>query len=614
MQATARGRAPAQLNKREATMSDAEAKDTIARPATEPTDGEPAGATTGFTRREALKLSGLTLGGLAVSGTLAGLAPAACQSCCDDAPQCDDDCCDDDPTGCSWTSTAKARRYSYFDRLRKFAPVANTASTIQPLDANAMRITLMGTAVPPRNLAQRMVSVFVEVGWQTYTDDYGREVGVPLDQFIFDCGTGSSGSYNSMNVGYGRMNKVFVTHLHADHTGDLDHVYCFGPSGDRKSPLWVWGPGPSGVRNPAYVEGGTAPEYYDDGTAAFCSHLRDAYRWHTESFSFQYTAYPGYPDSALACDDPRNFGFATDPDDRGRVQPPAGPAGQYGDDAEGDAYALMPVEIPFDWSADWSVQTPEPIIVYDNASAGVRISAYPVIHARKGAVSYKLEWTNPNGDTLSMIFTGDTKPERLTVEQAANNGVGIDVLIHEMGVPPEVWAMKAGGFPPGQVPDQAVCLAKRVQNSSHTPQGAFGYLLSRISPFPGLTVATHFPTADDTVQCAMKSLKEHLPKVYQGERPTAPSDAPRVTFAMDLMVITVDGNRRIREQRGDIDPFGYQPTVQNQRPADRQSVPKYHCPEATDGNGGDPLAQINTSTTIWPCDEYGDCNYRDDGY
>lgn len=29
-----------------------------------------------------------------------------------------------------------------------------------------MRITLMGTAVPPRNLAQRMVSVFVEVGWK----------------------------------------------------------------------------------------------------------------------------------------------------------------------------------------------------------------------------------------------------------------------------------------------------------------------------------------------------------------------------------------------------------------------------------------------------------------
>jgi ribonuclease Z len=211
-----------------------------------------------------------------------------------------------------------------------------------------------------------------------------------------------------------------------------------------------------------------------------------------------------------------------------------------------------------------------------------------------------------------MIFTGDTKPERLTKEQASNSGAPIDVLIHEMGVPPEVWAMKMGrGTDPRQVSDAQFCEVKKIQSSSHTTQGAFGYLLSQISPYPRLTVATHFPTADDTVQCAMKSLKEHLPKVYQGERPNPTSDAPRVTFAFDLMVITVSPDR-ILEQRGVIDLFGYQAGLLNP-PAAQQATPKYHCSGATGADAGDPLQQINSSTTLWPCGN-GTCQYRTDGY
>lgn len=583
----------------------------------------------GLTRREALKLSGLTLGGVALGGVIAGLAPASavaenpCEpgdDCCADDPRCDGDCCDEPGLGCDWTSTARAQRYTYFERLSQFqpfVPATTRASTVQRLDPNSMRITLMGTAVPPRNLSQRMVSVFVEVGWD-------EAAGLPVDNFVFDCGTGSSGSYNSMNVGFGRMNKIFLTHLHADHMGDLAHIYCFGPSVDRWSPLWVWGGGDSGVQNPNWqATPGAPPQYYADGTAAFCAHLRDACRWHSESFSFQPTAYVNYPNAAPDSDDPRNFGFAADPNDTTRVQPPAGPAGQYGDDAPNDGYAIMPVEIPFAWGSDWTNSSPPPVICYDNQKTHARITAYPVIHTRQGAVGYKLEWTNPNGQTLRMIFTGDTKPERLTLEQAVDNGPGVppgvDVLIHEMGLAPEVWAMKVGGYPPGQVPVAATCGAKKVQNSAHTPQGAFGYLLSELSPLPGLTVATHFPTADDTVACAMKSLQGHMPKAYQGERPNPPADAPRVTFAADLMVITVSvdpttGKRRILEQRGVINPFGFQATAQRRQPAANQLVPKYHCADATDGNGGDPLAQINSSTTLWPCDDEGNCNYRADGY
>lgn len=78
-----------------------------------------------------------------------------------------------------------------------------------------------------------MRSIFVEVGWD-------KEKQMPLDHFVFDCGSGVCANYNAMDVGYGRMNKIFITHLHGDHMSDLNHIYCFGPSGDRKSPQFAF--------------------------------------------------------------------------------------------------------------------------------------------------------------------------------------------------------------------------------------------------------------------------------------------------------------------------------------------------------------------------------------
>jgi len=53
-------------------------------------------------------------------------------------------------------------------------------------------------------------------------------------------------NYSAMGISFGRMSKIFLNHLHGDHMGDLAHIYCFGPAFDRKSPLYVWGSGPSG--------------------------------------------------------------------------------------------------------------------------------------------------------------------------------------------------------------------------------------------------------------------------------------------------------------------------------------------------------------------------------
>jgi len=72
------------------------------------------------------------------------------------------------------------------------------------------------------------------------------------ETFLFDCGSGVVSNYVAMDVPWSRMSKVFLTHLHGDHTSDLTHEYCFGPQGDRKFPLYVWGvaelrPNPHGI-------------------------------------------------------------------------------------------------------------------------------------------------------------------------------------------------------------------------------------------------------------------------------------------------------------------------------------------------------------------------------
>jgi ribonuclease Z len=371
-----------------------------------------------------------------------------------------------------------------------------------------------------------------------------------------------------MGIAFRKMDKLFLTHLHGDHMGDLPQVYCFGPSGDRKSPMYIWGPGPSGVKSP------TPPRrLYDDGTKAFCQNFREAMRWHTESFSFEYTAYQDYVDNM-----PTQELWGT-----------PSPLRPVSDDAPYDGFAIIPIEL--DWTEVGGV-------AYNNALTGVKITHFPVIHCRKGSMGYKLEW---NG--LSMIFTGDTKPEWLSVNQASGDKP-LDVFIHEMIVPPDVWAMKMMGasVPPPDTNAYVVNL-KEVQDSSHSPQGAFGYLLSQVNPLPRLTVATHFPVSDDTVNCALKSVQEHIPTIGNlGEK---------IVWSFDAMAIRVfagDPKPAILQQAvTPISDFAFSPPAVSRND---YLPPKYHN---ADGSG-DPYAQIDLSTQIAQTNANGTKNWCDSGY
>lgn len=99
----------------------------------------------------------------------------------------------------------------------------------EEIGPDEMRVTLMGTGwgniIRP---AQMGVSIFVELG--------------NGDCFMFDAGPGCITNYNALQVPMSRMNKIFLTHLHLDHTSDLAWIYCFGPVVDRFTPLEIYGP------------------------------------------------------------------------------------------------------------------------------------------------------------------------------------------------------------------------------------------------------------------------------------------------------------------------------------------------------------------------------------
>ncbi|MFN8201662.1 MAG: hypothetical protein U0S48_03795 [Solirubrobacteraceae bacterium] len=462
---------------------------------TEQEDGE-------LSRRDVLRASGAALGGLALGGAVAGTQrdaalASAVRSRTSATQQCDEN-------GCDYPVNPKStRRYSYPDGLKRFT------RAMQPdLAHDEMRITFLGSAFPtaPGRRAQQMMSIFVEVG--PWVRDPGGGFGKATDSFIFDCGAGSIMNYGAMGIALSRMDKIFLCHLHGDHISDLTPIYCFGPAYDRHWPLYVWGQGRSGVANPS-----GSPQYYEDGLNDFCRHFREAMRWHTEAFSFLPTSYPGYV-------------IPTQQDWNTPV-----PLQPIGDDAANDGYGLVPIEL--DWTKtglDANGRPDGSNVAYRHN--GVTITHFPVVHDRKGSIGYKLEW---NG--LSMIYTSDTRPETVSIQHARNGGRGVDVFIHEMILAPELLAMKNMGlaFPDYSVPGfrRLVDGTAYVEANAHTPQGAFGYLLSQIDPRPCLTVVTHFPVADDTVKCAMNSVREHFPR---GKYPRFGQD---ITWSTDLMVLKV---------------------------------------------------------------------------
>jgi ribonuclease Z len=284
----------------------------------------------------------------------------------------------------------------------------------------------------------------------------------------------------------------------------MDKVFLTHLHGDHTSDLitlYCFGPSQD-RKSPLYIFGPSA-DNPDEGTAAFCDTLKKLMKWHEEAFSFI-------------------------------------PTGRIG---VGDGYDIVAKELPYMTVGG---------VAYE--ANGVKITHFPAVHDRNGSISYKLEW---NG--LSMVFSGDTRPNNYMIQQAK----GVDVLIHEMVVPPDVWASKNSGINPGEKGwDQALAMATAVQNNSHTPEKALGYIFSQTKPRLG--VATHFQVNDDTTGPALSAIRTF----YQGP----------VVIATDLLVINVSKSE-IRERKAVVSDYAWYPSPKVYSP-DQLTTPKYNGPYA----------------------------------
>jgi ribonuclease Z len=358
----------------------------------------------------------------------------------------------------------------------------------ETLGPEEMRITFLGTWFAER-FSQACNSIFVELG--------------NGDNFVFDCGAGVLAKYNAMGIPQSKLTKVFLTHLHADHMNELSMLYAFGSSYGRMQPLYVWGPSRSNIPDPV------TQATYPDGTADYCGFIQSAFKWHTESQSFLPTEVEGFT-------------------------PPSWDPTQ-----SKDSYDLVPFEL------DWSANSGSIAAAGGNAYNynGVTINYFPSVHNRAGAIAYKLMW---NG--LSMIFTGDTKPNYYLINQAN----GVDVLIHEMTTSPVVWTEKfAGVYPTDLNWGTALAASQAVQLSSHTVDKAFGYVLNQIakspSKAPRLAIATHFPASDDTIRPSLQNVRAWYPH-------------GSVIIALDLMVVVVSP-QKYDIRRAVVPEFAWPPVV-----------------------------------------------------
>ena len=120
----------------------------------------------------------------------------------------------------------------------------------EELKPDEIRIIACGTGMPAARRGQAASCWVFELG--------------NGDKFLFDLGTGSMANVASLMIPANYLTKVFASHLHTDHVGDLAPLWAGGWTGGRTVPLEVWGP--SGARE-------------DMGTAYFVDHFLKTYNW-----------------------------------------------------------------------------------------------------------------------------------------------------------------------------------------------------------------------------------------------------------------------------------------------------------------------------------------------
>ena len=236
----------------------------------------------------------------------------------------------------------------------------------------ATELVLLGTAGGPLPVADRVgISSALVVGERV---------------FVIDCGRGSPSAFADARLGFPRLEAVFLTHLHADHTGDLPGMLLYpwgvrmGPDGPLP-PVRVYGP----VR-PDVVPAGDAafhrqttvrPDIPAPGTVDLVEHILAGYAYHLNIMPLD----------------------ARMPDAGGLVR-------------------AIDIRVP----PETEGSTQAPVAVLDDGA--VRVTAIEVTHGRAApALAYRFDTADG-----SVVFSGDTTTNDDLIALAH----GADILVHQV--------------------------------------------------------------------------------------------------------------------------------------------------------------------------------------
>ena len=132
------------------------------------------------------------------------------------------------------------------------------------LAKDEIRIVCCGSGMPAARHGQAATCFLIECG--------------NGEKYLFDLGTGSMANVAALMIPYQYLDKVFLSHLHTDHWGDMSALWAGGWTAGRPNALRVWGPS------------GATPEM---GTKYAVEHFLKANNWDYQTRAAKAGPIPG---------------------------------------------------------------------------------------------------------------------------------------------------------------------------------------------------------------------------------------------------------------------------------------------------------------------------------